>query len=225
MVRQMSLSHGQPCHRSDCTCCQANAPPPPSTRPCPVPPLRPVLALPAATSELDALLAGAGRAIAALHDGGLVHGDLTTSNMLRRAADQQLVRKGGRGAAGRGRAGARGDGGDGGMGVEWQTCRIVVKRIHIALGLDFWRLNMILLSSNLPQVMIDFGLSSNSTLAEDKAVDLYVLERAFASAHAEEGAAMVCACGERAVGGCKVEEAWWAALCYFFLASEALCAP
>ena len=31
--------------------------------------------------------------------------------------------------------------------------------------------------------MIDFGLSYVSTLAEDKAVDLYVLERAFASTH------------------------------------------
>jgi tRNA A-37 threonylcarbamoyl transferase component Bud32 len=33
------------------------------------------------------------------------------------------------------------------------------------------------------QVLIDFGLSYNSGLAEDKAVDLYVLERAFASTH------------------------------------------
>lgn len=31
--------------------------------------------------------------------------------------------------------------------------------------------------------MIDFGLSHHSTLVEDKAVDLYVLERAFASTH------------------------------------------
>lgn len=33
-----------------------------------------------------------GRAIAKLHDGGLVHGDLTTSNMMMRSADRQLVR-------------------------------------------------------------------------------------------------------------------------------------
>lgn len=32
-----------------------------------------------------------GRTIARLHDGGLVHGDLTTSNMMLRDADQQLV--------------------------------------------------------------------------------------------------------------------------------------
>lgn len=32
-----------------------------------------------------------GEAIAKLHDGGLVHGDLTTSNMLLQKSDQQLV--------------------------------------------------------------------------------------------------------------------------------------
>jgi TP53 regulating kinase-like protein len=32
-------------------------------------------------------------------------------------------------------------------------------------------------------VLIDFGLAYNSNLVEDKAVDLYVLERAFASTH------------------------------------------
>lgn len=47
----------------------------------------------------------------------------------------------------------------------------------------------------LSQVLIDFGLSYNTTIPEDKAVDLYVLERAFASAHAEAGAAMVRAGG------------------------------
>lgn len=31
--------------------------------------------------------------------------------------------------------------------------------------------------------MIDFGLSSASIMPEDRAVDLYVLERAFASTH------------------------------------------
>ena len=33
------------------------------------------------------------------------------------------------------------------------------------------------------QFIIDFGLAYTSTLAEDKAVDLYVLERAFSSTH------------------------------------------
>lgn len=34
-------------------------------------------------------------------------------------------------------------------------------------------------------MLIDFGLSFVSSLAEDKAVDLYVLERAFASTHSD----------------------------------------
>ncbi len=38
--------------------------------------------------------------------------------------------------------------------------------------------------------MIDFGLAYNSTIPEDKAVDLYVLERAFTSAHAGEDTAV-----------------------------------
>jgi TP53 regulating kinase and related kinases len=65
-----------------------------------------------------------GEAIAKLHDGGLVHGDLTTSNMLLRQGDGKLA-------------------------------------------------------------LIDFGLSFNSTNPEDKAVDLYVCERALASAHSD----------------------------------------
>lgn len=35
------------------------------------------------------------------------------------------------------------------------------------------------------QVVIDFGLSMNSTLPEEKGVDLYVMERAMGSAHSE----------------------------------------
>ena len=36
-------------------------------------------------------------------------------------------------------------------------------------------------------MVIDFGLAFQSTLVEDKATDLYVLERAFASTHPESG--------------------------------------
>jgi hypothetical protein len=35
------------------------------------------------------------------------------------------------------------------------------------------------------QVLIDFGLSYNSIIPEDKGVDLYVLERALTSAHSQ----------------------------------------
>ena len=42
-------------------------------------------------AALKAMLVGIGQAVAALHDGGLVHGDLTTSNMLVREADSAVV--------------------------------------------------------------------------------------------------------------------------------------
>ncbi|CAI0449416.1 unnamed protein product [Linum tenue] len=79
--------------------------------------------------RLDDIAVQIGDAIAKLHDGGLIHGDLTTSNMLIRNVVNQLV-------------------------------------------------------------LIDFGLSFTSTLPEDKAVDLYVLERALLSMHSSCGNVM-----------------------------------
>ncbi|KAE9594220.1 putative protein kinase TKL-Pl-4 family [Lupinus albus] len=79
--------------------------------------------------QLDNIASQIGEAIGKLHDGGLVHGDLTTSNMLLKSDTNQLV-------------------------------------------------------------LIDFGLSFTSTLPEDKAVDLYVLERALLSMHSSCGNVM-----------------------------------
>ncbi|KAI9183390.1 serine/threonine-protein kinase bud32 [Blastocladiella emersonii ATCC 22665] len=73
--------------------------------------------------SLNALCAGIGRAVAALHRIDLVHGDLTTSNLVVRNGDPRDL------------------------------------------------------------VVIDFGLATVTTLAEDKGVDLYVLERAIRSTH------------------------------------------
>ena len=117
--------------------------------------------------------------MALLHDGGLIHGDLTTSNMLLRSPENKLV---------------------------------VLPAFPPALSTLCWACHLysvlaisstVLLaecerpgcSSNSDhrrfergvQVLIDFGLSYNNTLAEDKAVDLYVLERAFTSAHSALG--------------------------------------
>ena len=50
-----------------------------------------VLGLHGRAAQLE-LLRAIGSAIATLHDGGIVHGDLTTSNLLVRAADNALVR-------------------------------------------------------------------------------------------------------------------------------------
>ncbi len=43
-------------------------------------------------ADLDRVLVAIGEAIAKIHDGGLVHGDLTTSNLMVRGSDQALVR-------------------------------------------------------------------------------------------------------------------------------------
>ncbi|XP_042422850.1 EKC/KEOPS complex subunit bud32-like [Zingiber officinale] len=79
--------------------------------------------------QLDDIAIQIGTAMGKMHDGGLIHGDLTTSNMIIRGETNQLV-------------------------------------------------------------LIDFGLSFTSTLPEDKAVDLYVLERALLSMHSSCGNVM-----------------------------------
>jgi len=80
----------------------------------------------------DALMVMVGTEIAKMHLADVIHGDLTTSNMMLRHPSS------------------------------------------------------ITNSPGIQQlVLIDFGLAYTSTLAEDKAVDLYVLERAFASTHPE----------------------------------------
>ncbi|KAL5077145.1 hypothetical protein RYX36_016129 [Vicia faba] len=52
-------------------------------------------------------------------------------------------------------------------------------------GVNVERLDKI--ASQIGHVLIDFGLSFTSTLPEDKAVDLYVLERALVSMHSSCG--------------------------------------
>lgn len=84
-------------------------------------------------------MASIGDSIAAMHSIDVIHGDLTTSNMLLRKANDASQATGG--------------------------------------SSDI----------SLPSIaLIDFGLSYVSTLVEDKAVDLYVLERALASTHPED---------------------------------------
>jgi TP53 regulating kinase-like protein len=75
-----------------------------------------------------------GTAVGTMHSVGVVHGDLTTSNLMLRPTTQEAN-------------GSVGDTLDGEI------------------------------------VLIDFGLASQSTQDEDRAVDLYVLERAFGSTH------------------------------------------
>ncbi|KAK3360305.1 kinase-like domain-containing protein [Lasiosphaeria hispida] len=82
-----------------------------------------------------------GEAVGALHRTGVIHGDLTTSNMMLRPW-----------------AGGQSNGVSGEDGEKKK-----------AVGGDV--------------ILIDFGLATQSVADEDRAVDLYVLERAFASTH------------------------------------------
>jgi TP53 regulating kinase and related kinases len=91
------------------------------------------------------LLRKIGRAVGKLHSvAGVVHGDLTTSNIIIRPRLSE------------------GDGED-------QS--IVDKNQHTNLNLEG------------DVVLIDFGLATQSIQDEDRAVDLYVLEKAFGSTH------------------------------------------
>lgn len=85
--------------------------------------------------ELERLMHSIGVAIGILHSIGIVHGDLTTSNMMLRA--QQTLND-----------------------------------------------SPLLMQGEI--VLIDFGLALQTTQEEDRAVDLYVLERAFGSTHPRE---------------------------------------
>jgi TP53 regulating kinase-like protein len=88
-----------------------------------------------AKRQLGSLMERVGRAVGRLHDIGVVHGDLTTSNLMLRPRKGQERSEG--------------------------------------LGND--------LEGDM--VLIDFGLAVQTVQDEDRAVDLYVLERAFGSTH------------------------------------------
>ncbi|MCJ1286851.1 serine/threonine-protein kinase bud32 [Xylographa opegraphella] len=84
-----------------------------------------------------------GCAIGRMHEIGVIHGDLTTSNLMLRNTKQQV---------GLGNGDSR-----------------TLTSTGTSLDSDV--------------VLIDFGLATQSVQDEDKAVDLYVLERAFGSTH------------------------------------------
>ncbi|KAI5985517.1 hypothetical protein EDD15DRAFT_2175836, partial [Pisolithus albus] len=72
--------------------------------------------------------------------------------------------------------------------VEFGVERVVgveIAKMHLAdiIHGDLTTSNMMLRKGSKDLVLIDFGLAYHSTLVEDKAVDLYVLKRAFASTH------------------------------------------
>lgn len=97
----------------------------------------------ARNGELVDLMRRVGAAVGKLHTACVVHGDLTTSNMMLRPRPQE---------------GSQEEGGD--------------KNNNNTGGV---------LDGEI--VIIDFGLASQGTHEEERAVDLYVLERAFLSTH------------------------------------------
>jgi TP53 regulating kinase-like protein len=103
-----------------------------------------------AEAMMKDLMRRIGGAVGKLHSVGVVHGDLTTSNMMLRR----------RGSAGETDAGQGEDGVDKEVGG------------NAALAGEI--------------VLIDFGLAQQTVQEEDRAVDLYVLERAFGSTHPRE---------------------------------------
>lgn len=78
-------------------------------------------------ADMNAIIKAVGKGIGAMHDSDVIHGDLTTSNILVRSSGED--------------------------GTFDQV------------------------------VFVDFGLGAMKATNEDKAVDLYVLERAFVSTH------------------------------------------
>ncbi|CEP16301.1 hypothetical protein [Parasitella parasitica] len=68
------------------------------------------------------------------------------------------------------------------LAVQIGTSLAKMHSLNVIHG-DLTTSNLMLREKENSLVVIDFGLSSISTLIEDKAVDLYVLERAFASTH------------------------------------------
>ena len=88
-------------------------------------------------ARVRGLLGRTGSTIGELHKAGVVHGDLTTSNLMLRSPPHAQ------------------DGGDSANAISMEG----------------------------EVVLIDFGLASQSTQDEDRAVDLYVLERAIGSTH------------------------------------------
>ncbi|KAI9715380.1 MAG: serine/threonine-protein kinase bud32 [Candelaria pacifica] len=92
--------------------------------------------------ELGRLMERVGIAVGRMHFVGVVHGDLTTSNIMLRPSNAAI----------------EGEVGGKDLGER-------VRRLEGEV------------------VLIDFGLAAQSVQDEDKAVDLYVLERAFGSTH------------------------------------------
>ena len=112
--------------------------------------------------NVQSLMGKIGQAVGRLHEVGVVHGDLTTSNMMLRPIRGSQV---------------KGDTMTNGDAAETEEHEDVDSHTKLRIA------DTILANGEI--VLIDFGLAGQSLQDEDKAVDLYVLERAFGSTHPE----------------------------------------
>jgi TP53 regulating kinase-like protein len=140
-----------------------------------------------ARRELWELMGRVGRAVGRMHEIGVCHGDLTTSNLMLRPSKPQLSRGEELGeeqfsaqnveaslALGRGTVSAQRESA---LNAESTTQPLEVPGEVPDLPTS----DLTSLAGDI--VLIDFGLATQSSADEDRAVDLYVLERAFAATH------------------------------------------
>jgi len=113
-----------------------------------------------------------GRCVGRLHDIGVCHGDLTTSNLMLRAPERKEGEEG-QGSRARGR-------------LTTSEMRMLAEDGGFPPAPEVEARSGGQRSLEGEVILIDFGLASHSTQNlqdEDRAVDLYVLERAFAATH------------------------------------------
>ncbi len=122
-----------------------------------------------ANDEIMDLMGRVGREVGKLHELGVCHGDLTTSNLMLRVPDAETSE------------GAK------------PTGRMTTSAMReVAMNGEEPPLLEVPQTESTPPVhqsldgqiyLIDFGLTSSTIQDEDRAVDLYVLERAFSATH------------------------------------------
>lgn len=117
--------------------------------------------------EIMDLMRRVGQEVGKLHELGVCHGDLTTSNLMLRVPDDEISEKSK--PTGRVTTSAMREAAMNGEEPPPLEPQEVAAPTHQSLAGEIY--------------IIDFGLTSSTIQDEDRAVDLYVLERAFSATH------------------------------------------
>lgn len=121
------------------------------------------------SEEILDLMRRVGQEVGKLHELGVCHGDLTTSNLMLRVLDEaknEKVKPVGRMTTSAMREAAMNGEGPPPLEIPHEEATVPA---HLSLAGEIY--------------LIDFGLTSSTIQDEDRAVDLYVLERAFSATH------------------------------------------